>query len=204
MDTTITAAPPTARMLDALQWLGALAVPGYMGITVTTVYGYELESDGHIDVSVHARTDEQLRLVRRHVGPMDKVERSTGGLLLEGSPCAGVKVTVWPPAGTCELVETGEVEEYEEVVEPAKTRTATRPKLEWKCPESILGEDASASQAVARPAHVVTVEGSPPSEPMLWTAQCSCGDSATAATPGMAESALAGHEQGVMPVEVAS
>lgn len=64
-------------------------------------------------------------------------------------------------------------------------------------------EAADSLDTANRPVHTVTVEGSPPSEPMMWTARCTCGDRATASTPGMAESALAGHEQGVMPVEVA-
>ena len=50
-------------------------------------------------------------------------------------------------AKVCELVETGEVEEYEDVVvmteAVTRTVTRTRPKTEWRCPESLLQLDAA-------------------------------------------------------------
>ena len=73
-----------------------------------------------------------------------KVEETDGFALVDGIPGLRIKV-LSALAQVCELVETGEVEEYEdvEVLIPARTRTVTRtrPKSEWRCPESLLQLD---------------------------------------------------------------
>ena len=76
-----------------------------------------------------------------------KIQQVDGFGLIDGIPGLRIKV-LSALAKVCELVETGEVEYYEdlEVLIPARTRTVTRtrPKSEWRCPESLLqlGDDA--------------------------------------------------------------
>ena len=74
-----------------------------------------------------------------------KVEETDGFALVDGIPGLRIKV-LSALAKVCELVETGEVEYYEdvEVLTPARVRTVTRtrPKSEWRCPESLLQLDA--------------------------------------------------------------
>jgi hypothetical protein len=76
-----------------------------------------------------------------------KIQQVDGFGLIDGIPGLRIKV-LSALAKVCELVETGELEEYEdvEVLIPARTRTVTRtrPKSEWRCPESLLqlGDDA--------------------------------------------------------------
>ena len=75
-----------------------------------------------------------------------KIQQVDGFGLIDGIPGLRIKV-LSALAKVCELVETGEVEEYEdvEVLIPARTRTVTRtrPKSEWRCPESLLQLDTA-------------------------------------------------------------
>ena len=74
-----------------------------------------------------------------------KIQQVDGFGLIDGIPGLRIKV-LSALAKVCELVETGEVEYYEdvEVLTPARVRTVTRtrPKSEWRCPESLLQLDA--------------------------------------------------------------
>ena len=84
---------------------------------------------------------ETLRKLPK-AGPVPKTQSDAGTWRVE------FDVPGWPVHATlylaevCELVETGEVEEYDdvEVVTPAETRTVTRtrPKMKRVCPDSLL------------------------------------------------------------------
>ena len=96
------------------------------------------------DSLVMPNSPEQMAAAARCYGGR-KVEETDGFSLVDGIP--GYKIRVLSAlAKVCELVETGEDEYYEdvEVLTPARTRTVTRtrPKSEWRCPESLLQLDA--------------------------------------------------------------
>lgn len=84
-------------------------------------------------------TDEFVAAVKA-LGGGDKSIDSQGHLTVSGS-VHGLHYEVCLLRDVCELVEVG-VEEYEDVeeVRPAETRTVTRtrPKVERRCPESLL------------------------------------------------------------------
>ena len=107
-----------------------------------------LPYEGSLGVSlVMPHSPEQMAAAARCYGGRKVVEESDGFALVDGIPGLRIKV-LSALAKVCELVETGEFEEYEdvEVLIPARTRTVTRtrPKSEWRCPESLLqlGDDA--------------------------------------------------------------
>jgi hypothetical protein len=94
---------------------------------------------------VMPHSPEQMAAAARCYGGR-KVEETDGFALVDGIPGLRIKV-LSALAKVCELVETGEFEEYEdvEVLIPARTRTVTRtrPKSEWRCPESLLQLDTA-------------------------------------------------------------
>ena len=105
-----------------------------------------LPYEGNLGVSlVMPHSPEQMAAAARCYGGR-KVEETDGFALVDGIPGLRIKV-LSALAQVCERVETGEVEEYEdvEVLIPARTRTVTRtrPKSEWRCPESLLQLDTA-------------------------------------------------------------
>jgi hypothetical protein len=94
---------------------------------------------------VMPHSPEQMAAAARCYGGR-KVEETNGFALVDGIPGLRIKV-LSALAQVCERVETGEFEEYEdvEVLIPARTRTVTRtrPKTEWRCPESLLQLDTA-------------------------------------------------------------
>ncbi len=80
--------------------------------------------------------------VKAYGGGLKGVDNS-GDRFVTGS-LKGWKYKIFLLGHTCELVETGEVESYDEVeiVTPAVTRTVSleRPVMERRCPDSLLAQ----------------------------------------------------------------
>ena len=105
-----------------------------------------LPYEGSLGMSlVMPHSPEQMAAAARCYGGR-KVEETDGFALVDGIPGLRIKV-LSALAQVCELVETGEVEEYEDVVvmteAVTRTVTRTRPKSEWRCPESLLQLDTA-------------------------------------------------------------
>ena len=94
-----------------------------------------------LPVPFYSDTEREFSDTIRALGGGDKSIGTDGKLTVTGS-LAGLHYEIVLMNGVCELVETGEVEEYEavEVVTEAVTRTVSksRPVLERRCPDSLL------------------------------------------------------------------
>ena len=118
----------------------------YTTIDITNGPSIELYefSDQPVRATWSFRTNEldEFRTLMRALpknGPATKRESDGGTLTLRfGLRDYGAAVTIYL-FGVCEMVDTGEVEEYEdtEVVEE-RTVTKTRPKYERRCPDALL------------------------------------------------------------------
>jgi hypothetical protein len=105
-----------------------------------------LPYEGRLGMSlVMPHSPEEMAAAARCYGGR-KVEETDGFALVDGIPGLRIKV-LSALAQVCERVETGEVEEYEDVVvmteAVTRTVTRTRPKTEWRCPESLLQLDTA-------------------------------------------------------------
>lgn len=87
---------------------------------------------------------DQLRCLRRQLGPMAKGKSAGGyGYMLRGS-VDGVPVDLWPPSDACRRVEVGteerEVADVPDEVASQYMRTEVVPVYEWEC-DPVLADD---------------------------------------------------------------